>query len=252
MIKSLKNKLADKEISIGSWITIGHPSVVEIMSTAGFDWLAIDIEHSSINIEKIRDLIITIKSCDIAALVRVGKNDDLIIKSVLDAGADGIIVPMVCSKEDAEKAVSNVYYPPRGKRGVGLSRAQGYGIAFDKYKKWLQSEVVIIAQIEHKYGVKNLEDIISVEGIDSIIIGPYDLSASLGIPGELNNPLLVDSINEIEKCCNKNDFPLGFHVIQTDHSLVNQKIQNNYKFIGFSLDFYFLGDMAPFQMQKIK
>ena len=110
--------------SIGSWITLGHISIVEIMADAGFDWLCIDIEHSVIDFYEVQLLILAIQSKNIKAYVRVGENNKGIIKRVLDAGADGIIVPMINSKADAIKAIEAVKYPPLGKRGVGLARAQ--------------------------------------------------------------------------------------------------------------------------------
>ena len=121
-----------KNISIGSWITLNHFSIVEIMADAGFDWLCVDLEHSVIDYYEAEVLIATIQSKGIKPFVRVGKNDDLIIKRVLDAGAEGIIVPMVNSKADALKAVNAIKYPPDGSRGVGLARAQGYGFDFEK------------------------------------------------------------------------------------------------------------------------
>ena len=249
---SLKDKLIKNELTIGSWITIGHHSIAEIMATAGFDWLTIDMEHSAITIEKSQELILAIKSTGATSLVRVGLNDDLIIKQVMDAGADGVIVPMVCSKKDAERAVNAVKYPPNGNRGVGLARAQNYGLGFEEYKNWLKKDSVVIAQIEHKEAVKNIKDIIQVDGIDGIIIGPYDMSASFGIPGELDSPILLDAIKQTEQACRDANFPLGFHVIKPDHAEIIDKISLGYTFLGFSLDFLFLGDKARYEMEKIK
>ena len=167
--KTLKNKLKNNKLTIGSWITIGHPSIPEILSNAGFDWLTIDMEHNSIDKSMMQNLISVIQSKDVAALVRVSKNEEVAIKHALDAGADGIIVPMVKNKNDAIKAIEYAKYPPLGKRGVGLSRAQNYGYNFEDYKKWQAENLVIIAQIEHIDGVNNLSEIIGVEGIDAII-----------------------------------------------------------------------------------
>ena len=110
----------------------------------------------------------------------------------------------------------------------------------------------MIAQIEHKDAVKNIENIINVDGIDGLIIGPYDLSASLGIPGELNSPLLAKSIKTVETVCKKAGFPLGYHVIKPNHKEVQYKIDLGYTFIGFSLDFFFLGEKAREEMEELK
>jgi 2-dehydro-3-deoxyglucarate aldolase len=247
----LKNKLKENTLSIGSWITIGHHSIVEIMATAGFDWLVIDMEHSTITLDKAQELILTIQSKNMAALVRVGANDALIIKQIMDAGADGIVVPMINTKEDAEKTVRAVKYPPKGKRGVGLARAQNYGIGFNEYKEWLNNDSIVIAQIEHKKAVGNIEEIISVDGIDGIIIGPYDMSASFGIPGELDSPILLKAIKKVEIACKSSNFPLGFHVIEPEHKDLQEKVKLGYSFIAFSLDFFFLGKKARAEMEEI-
>ena len=154
------------------------------MSSAGFEWLVIDMEHTTIDLTMAQILISTIQSNNMKALVRVSKNEEVIIKRVLDAGADGIIVPMVKSKDDALELISYAKYPPIGKRGVGLYRAQKYGIGFNEYKQWVNNELIIIAQIEHFKAVENIQEIINVNGIDAVIIGPYDLSGSMGFPGD--------------------------------------------------------------------
>jgi len=247
----LKDKLKMNTLSIGSWITIGHHSIIEIMATAGFDWLVIDMEHSAITLEKAQELILIIQSKNMAALVRVGANDELIIKQIMDAGADGVVVPMINTKEDAEKAVMSVKYPPQGKRGVGLARAQNYGIGFIEYKEWLKNDSIIIAQIEHRDAVENIDEIISVEGINGIIIGPYDMSASFGFPGELDSPVLLKAIKEVENACKNANFPLGYHVIKPNHKEVQKKIDLEYTFIGFSIDFFYLGDLARHEMEVL-
>jgi 2-dehydro-3-deoxyglucarate aldolase len=249
---NLKNKLKTNSTTFGSWITIGHQSIVEILATAGFDWLVVDMEHGAISIEKVQELILAIQSKQISALVRVGANDDLLIKQVLDAGADGVIIPMVNSGMEADKAVKAVKYQPFGKRGVGLARAQNYGIGFDAYRRWLENDCVIIVQVEHKNSVKNIKDIISVDGIDGLIIGPYDLSASYGIPGEFDNPKIVNAISEVERVCKNARFPFGYHVIKPNYLEVQEKVDIGYSFIAFSIDFFFLGEKAREEMGKLK
>ncbi|MFX0138842.1 MAG: HpcH/HpaI aldolase/citrate lyase family protein, partial [Candidatus Hodarchaeota archaeon] len=151
-----------QKYSIGSWITLNHFSIVEIMADAGFDWLCVDIEHSVIDYFDAEKLIATIQAKGLFPYVRVGENNPRIIKRMLDAGALGIIVPMVNSKEDAVKAVNAVKYPPEGKRGVGLARAQDYGFGFDDYAKDINQKTKVIAQIEHIKAIQNLENILAV------------------------------------------------------------------------------------------
>ena len=134
----LKQRLGMRQLTIGSWITLAHPAIAEIMARSGFDWLTIDLEHSVITIREAEELIRVIELCGVAPLVRLSSNDPVQIKRVMDAGAHGIIVPMVNSAEEAQRAVDSVRYPPDGKRGVGLARAQGYGSSFEKYKGWVK------------------------------------------------------------------------------------------------------------------
>ncbi|WP_096028182.1 HpcH/HpaI aldolase family protein [Campylobacter lanienae] len=249
---SLKQKLKNKELTIGSWVTIGHPSVVEIMANAGFEWLVIDIEHTSIDLTMVQILISTIQSKGLKALIRVSKNEEVVIKRVLDMGADGIIVPMITNADDAQKAVDYAKYPPIGKRGVGLFRAQNYGLSFNEYKKWVNDELVIIAQIEHYLAAENIESIIKIEGIDGIIIGPYDLSGSLGYPGEYDRLEVKEAINKILLACDKNNIPSGFHVIETDTSNIVEKIKQGCTFLAYSLDFLFLLNSSKTGMENIK
>lgn len=249
---TLKQKLQNKELSIGSWLTIPHQAVIEILSTAGFEWLTIDMEHSPISIETIMNLIGHIQGNGMQALVRVSKNEEVAIKRVLDAGADGVIVPMIRNKEEAIQAVNFVKYPPLGKRGVGLNRAQKYGTAFDTYQDWVKNNVVVIAQIEHIDAVNNLEEIFSVPGIDGIIVGPYDLSASMGFPGEYDREDVKKALERIDVVAKKLNKPLGFHIVESNHSKVLEKIKKGYSFLAFSLDFFFLGDKARQEMNLLK
>jgi 2-dehydro-3-deoxyglucarate aldolase len=248
---NLKQKLKNNELTIGSWITIGHPAVIDIMASAGFEWLVIDMEHTSIDLTTAHNLIATIQANGMKALVRVSKNEEVIIKRILDMGADGIVVPMIKSKADALEAISYAKYPPVGKRGVGLFRAQKYGIGFNEYKKWVNEELVIIAQIEHYEAVENIEEIITTDGIDGIIIGPYDLSGSLGFPGEYHREDVKNGIAKVLEVCKKHNVPSGFHVIESDPGKLNERIEEGCTFLAYSLDFFFLGDSARDGMKKV-
>jgi 2-dehydro-3-deoxyglucarate aldolase len=248
---TLKQKLKNREQTIGSWITIGHQAIIDILSHAGFDWLCIDLEHTVIDYKELQILLGFIQSYDIAALVRVSKNEEVVIKKALDAGADGIIVPMICSGADARQAVAYAKYPPVGKRGVGLSRAQQYCFGFEKYKEWLLENLVVIAQVEHIEGINNIKDIISTEGIDGAFIGPYDLSASLGMPGQFNEPAVQQALQKFEQVC-INNTSVGYHVIEPEYQLVEQKIKAGYNFIAFSTDYHFMGRKAAIEMKNLK
>lgn len=249
---SLKQKIKNREVTIGSWITIGDASVVEIMLQAGFDWLCLDMEHSAITLTEAQKLIRVIDLGGKPPLVRVSHNDPNVIKRIMDAGAHGVIVPMVNSKSEASLAVSAVQYPPRGTRGVGLGRAQDYGTGFDQYKKWVESESVVIVQIEHIKAVENLEAILSVEGVDGFLVGPYDLSASLGVLGEFEHPEMIKALDRIKTVSQKFSAVSGIHVIAPKPELALAKIKEGFKFIAFSLDSLFLTETCRQNLESIR
>ena len=249
---SLKNKLKTQTVTIGSWITLGHPAIAEIMAKSGFDWLTVDMEHSAITLHQAQQLVQVIELAGCVPLVRVGENNPNLIKRAMDTGAHGVIVPSVNSKEDAVRAVHAVKYPPLGTRGVGLARAQGYGMEFEKYKEWLNKESVVVVQIESIQAVKNLRDILRVKGVDAFIVGPYDLSGSMGRPGDFNHPDMTAALKRIMKASERLQIPAGFHVIPPDVDALLAKIKEGYKFLAFSLDTLFLGQSCKKAVESVK
>ena len=223
-------------LSIGSWITLSHPAIAEIMATAGFDWLAVDLEHSAINIGQAEELIRTIDLKGIPALVRLSSNNAEQIKRVMDSGAQGVIVPMVKSSVEAVAAVEATKYPPVGTRSVGLARAQGYGARFAEYIQWQQENSAVIVQIEHILAVNNLEDILSVEGVDGYIVGPYDLSGSLGDPGNFVSKEFLSAMDEIRRVSKRLGVPGGVHIVEPDPKSLRECIEEGNKFIAYSVD----------------
>ncbi len=244
--------MSNNNRSIGSWITLGNVGIVEIMADAGFDWLCIDMEHSVIDYTTAQQLIIAIQSKGVKAFVRVGANDPLIIKRVLDAGADGIIVPSVNTESEAEKAVAAVNYPPKGTRGVGLARAQKYGAGFEEYRDGKAKSITLIVQIEHASAIKELDRILQVDGVDGTFIGPYDLSGSVGKPGQWDDPEVEELLKTYEETVKKYDKLVGFHVVPLDVQLVHDKYNKGYNFIAYSFDAFFLGEMVRGKMQQLK
>lgn len=234
--KRLRNKIKSKVLTFGSWITLGHPAIAEIMAKAGFDWLVIDLEHSVIGIDMAGDLIRTIDLCGVAPLVRLTSNDPNQIKRMMDAGAHGIVVPMVNTPAEAMQAVAATRYAPAGSRGVGLARAQGYGVNFEDHLKWQSDGPVVIVQIEHKDAVDQLGAILQVPGIDGFIIGPYDLSCSMGIPGHFERVEFVDTMTLIRETGKRVGCPAGLHIVEPDLQRLEQTIHEGYTFIAYSVD----------------
>lgn len=248
----LKEKLKNNELTLGSWLTFSDPAIAEIMAKTGFDWLVIDMEHSGLSFHDVQQMIRVIDLCGVAPLVRVMKNDSDIIKKCMDIGAHGVIVPCVNSQEDAKKAVNAVKYPPLGTRGVGLSRAQNYSQDFESYRKWNQENSIVIVQIEHYRAVENLESIMRVDGVDGFIIGPYDLSGSLGIPGEFDNPKFKVVLEEIHDKSSLFGFLMGQHVVNPDSDQVYTLVKKGFKFIAFGVDFLFFSENVRIKTDKLK
>ena len=249
---TLRNKINSKNLTIGSWITLGHPAIAEIMAKAGFDWLVVDLEHSVIGIDMAGDLIRTIDLCGVAPLVRLTSNDPDQIKRVMDAGAHGIVVPMVNTPEEATQAVAATRYAPAGSRGVGLARAQGYGANFRDHLKWQSDGPVVIVQIEHKDAVDQLEAILKVPGIDGFIIGPYDLSCSMGIPGQFEQAEFIDTITRIRETGKQVGCPVGTHIVEPDLEKLEQAVREGYTFIAYSVDIRVLDVGVRQGIAKIK
>jgi 2-keto-3-deoxy-L-rhamnonate aldolase RhmA len=247
-----KKLFNDNQVSIGSWITLAHPAIAEIMANSGFDWLAIDLEHSVINIREAEELIRVIDLSGVVPLVRLTSNNSDLIKRVMDAGAHGVIVPMVNSASDAKMAVQSIKYPPTGGRGVGLARAQKYGAEFEAYKKWLDQYSIVIVQIEHIDAVNNFKEILSVPGIDGFIIGPYDLSSSMGISGDFSNPKYIDAINRVKRLAKEMGVIGGVHIIEPDVKQLEEKINEGFKFIAYSLDVRMLDHSCRNALNYIK
>lgn len=233
---SLKERLKQDKQTIGSWITLAHPAIAEIMARAGFDWLVVDLEHSVITLREAEELIRTIALCGCTPLVRLSSNDPVQIKRVMDAGAHGILVPMVRTAEDARRAVAAVQYPPAGTRGVGLARAQGYGSTFNEYRRWLPEEAVVIVQVEHIDAVNNIEAILSTPGVDGYILGPYDLSASMGCPGEFDSSVVAGAMERVRKAGASHKKPGGIHIVEPDTALLRKYAQQGFRFVAYSVD----------------
>ncbi len=248
----LKSKLNQSAVTIGSWITLGHTAIAEIMATAGFDWLVLDMEHSVLELSEVQTIIQVLDARQCPAIVRLTSNHPDQIKRVMDAGATGVMVPMIKSAADAKMAIDAVYYPPHGQRGVGLARAQGFGASFPAYQQWLEHNAVIVVMIEHIDAVNAIDSILSVPGIDAYIIGPYDLSGSMGRPGELNHPDVQTAIARILEAGQRAQKPGGIHVIEPDPEALQQRIESGFNFLGYSLDIRILDSICRNHLQLIR
>jgi 2-dehydro-3-deoxyglucarate aldolase len=246
LARRLKDKMRRGEPSIGTWMSMAHPSIAEILAMAGYDFVVVETEHTAIDVSEVLRLLIAIEQRGAIPLVRLAWVDPIQAKAVLDSGAAGVLVPMVNTKADAELAVRMTKYPPLGYRGVGLARAQGYGEQFDEYVQHANEDTLLIVQIEHKDAVANIEEILSVPGIDGTFIGPYDLSMSLGIAGQITHPDVIAAKKKVLDATLRRGLVAGVHFVHpgTAASDCAAAVAAGYRFIALGTDILFLGDSA--------
>ncbi len=248
-IKTIREKLKNNEPSIGTWQQIPNASISEILGHAGYDWVAVDMEHGSISVHQLPDLFRAIELSYTLPLARIAESKAKDCKQALDAGAGGIIAPMIANAEQLKMVRNACCWPPVGTRGVGFTRANLFGKNFEQYKKEAQTPL-LIAQIEHINAVNNLEEILKVDGLDAIIVGPYDLSASMGITGKFDSQDFNDVMEKIMSHCKKHNVPCGDHVVQPDKELLEERIHQGYKLIAFGTDGVFLSNFSQFPRFK--
>ena len=193
----LKKKLALGKLSPGIWVSLPSPTVCEVIADAGFDWIIVDAEHSPFNPETLQYMLMAFKASDTVPIIRVPWNDHVAIKQALDMGWDGVVVPQTNSAEEARRAVSACRYPPVGRRGFGPRRAGGYYRDQDEYAKLANDSVICAIQIEDVSGADKIDEIIRIPGIDWILVGPCDMSGTVGQFLNLDNPELWKAIRRI-------------------------------------------------------
>ncbi|MEM7207522.1 MAG: aldolase/citrate lyase family protein [Pseudomonadota bacterium] len=224
---SFKQRLQSGESLSGTMVTLASPEVAEMLSLCDFDWLFLDGEHAPLApLGWQRVIQATGGRC--ANLLRVPESTEAAMKQALDIGTDGVIVPNVKTADLAKQIVDWCKYPPRGSRGVGLARAHGYGLGFAEYVQSANDDTLVVIQAEHIDAVNNIEDIVKVNGIDCVFIGPYDLSASMGKMGEVDDPDVIAAIDHVAATCKSKNISLGYFGVDANAVRV-------YRDKGFSL-----------------
>ena len=225
-----KDKLRRGEPVFGGWSLTGHPAVAEIMAAEGFDFIGVDMEHTPTSVEGFYHNV----------LARLPACDPVIAKQVLDMGAAGIIVPSVNSPAEAAQSVAMAKFPPDGVRGASLCRATGFGRDFDEYFKNHNREVIVVVMLEHINAVQQADVILATPGIDAAFIGPYDLSASMGLAGQLNHPDVLAAQQTILDACRRHNVAPGIHVVPVDAAEVRRRCEQGFRFIACGLDTLFI------------
>jgi 2-dehydro-3-deoxyglucarate aldolase len=250
-IHDLRALLRDGGATVGSWMQIPQASVAEVMGQAGYDWVALDLEHGAIGVHQLPDLCRALELGGTLPLVRLAQGQPKDCKQALDAGAGGVIVPMIETAAQLEAARSACRWPPGGTRGVGFSRANLFGQKFRSYFEEAQAPL-LVAMIEHAKAVANLDEILSVDGLDAILIGPYDLSASLGHTADFDSAAFVEAMGRVRTLCDLRRVPCGVHVVMPERELLAKRLDEGYRFIAYSIDAVFLNvaSMRPDSVQR--
>lgn len=244
MKNKLRRALLQREVTLGSWIQIGHPATAEVLARAGFDWVCVDLEHGAIDLETTAGIFRALGGSDCVPVARLPANDPVWIHRVLDAGAGALIIPMVKTAAEAEAAVREAKYPPRGRRGYGYSRANGHGADFGAYIASANDEIAMVMQIEHHEAVANLDAILEVEGVDGVFIGPLDLSGSMGITGQMEHPRMVAALAEYRAVCARREKTAGLHIVRPDEAGIRRALAEGYTMLALGLDTVFLQEGA--------
>ena len=247
-MQGFRQRLLAGERLVGPMVTLGSPEVAEILTKVGFDWLFLDAEHAPFDALSLQRMVQA--AGDTPCLVRLEASQEVPIKKALDVGAAGIIAPMVNTAEQAAQVVGWSRYSPQGTRGVGLSRAHGYGLNFNEYMTTANDSVAIVVQAEHIQAVENMEAIVQVEGVDGVLIGPYDLSASLGLIGQIEHPEVVAAVDRVTAVCQQAGKPLG--VFGVSATAVQPYIEKGYTLIIVGVDTLLLSSAANRLLKQVR
>ena len=225
--ETFRTRLKRGDRLLGTVLTLGEPAVAEVLADAGLDWLFVDLEHSPMGIQEAQ-VVQQAVGGRLACVLRLPLNDEIWIKKGLDTGVAGIMLPQVNTAEDAARAVRLSKYPPRGSRSVGAARANGYGARLTEYVAVANEQAAIIAQVESIEAVCNVDAILEVAGLDAVLVGPFDLSASMGLIGQVEHPEVQAAIALVRRACASRGIPAGIFT-------ANTRLARAYAAQGFSL-----------------
>lgn len=222
-------------VSVGSWMQFRDSDVAEIMGRAGYDWVSVDLEHGTIGHDRLADIFRALELGGTLPMVRLPESTALQCKRALDAGAAGVIAPNISTGAEAQAIADACRWPPAGRRGVGFSRANLFGADFEDYRVFAQAPL-LVAMIETESGVNNLDEILAVDGIDALLVGPYDLSASMGMTGEFDHPKFIAALAEVAEKAKRTGIPPGLHVVDLNPDSLRARIAEGYRFLAYSID----------------
>lgn len=254
-IHEIRARLAADKATVGTWLQLPSPDVAELMARAGYDWVAVDMEHGSFGRTGLPDIFRAIECGGAAPFARLGEASKTQIKSALEAGAQGLIFPMIESRQQLDRAIDLSVYPGQDTwraagetapeyRGVGFCRANVFGKSFDAYRAERAPEIFLVAQIEHIRAVDDLDAILAHPRLDAIMVGPYDLSGSMGLTGQFDHPDFKAAMARIAEACARAGARMGLHIVQPDPAELTRQIAAGSRFIAYGIDSVFLWQAA--------
>ncbi len=250
--QSLKTKLKNREKVFGGWVSYADTAITETFAKAGFDFIAIDMEHTTISLNQAKSIITSCHAEDTCCLPRPVSHSNDIIKPLLEAGSDGMIIQMVNTVEEVKKQISYQKFPPLGNRSYGVNRAHGYGFDFEPYiNSWNESSTFIL-QIESITAVENIEALLDFEEVDGVMVGPYDISGSLDVPGEVNHPKVRKAAEKVVEACLKYNKSCCTQVAEATPDSVNDVFDQGYTFAILGSDLFVLWKWAENMQQLIE
>jgi 2-keto-3-deoxy-L-rhamnonate aldolase RhmA len=230
--------LAARTPMFGTWISSSAPVCLDALKGMGFDWFMIDTEHAQVNPETIATMVAILGKGGPAPLVRVGDIDQYLVKQALDAGAHGILVPLVNRESQAKTVVSYAKYPPEGVRGAAASAASRYGMDLADYLRSANADTCVGVQIETKEALENLEGIAGVAGVDILFVGPQDLTLSLGLGADRRNPRVIDAMRQVVSACERHGKVPGTLAATLEEKA--SAVDLGFRFVSLASDIRFL------------
>ena len=248
--KKLKQALRNREQLFAAWVSYAHPSITETFVKAGFDFIAIDMEHSTISLTEGQRIIAACQAEGVPCLPRPVSHSNDYLKPLLESGADGMLIQMVNTVDEVKRLIDHLKYPPIGKRSYGVSRAQGYGFDFDEYITTWNEISTFMIQVESIEAVNNIEELLAFDEIDAIMVGPYDISGSLGVPGQLNHPKVLEASKKVIDACEKYGKSCGTQLNDPNPENIQALFDLGYTYAILGSDLFVLWKWAE-QMQGI-
>jgi 2-keto-3-deoxy-L-rhamnonate aldolase RhmA len=249
MTTTFRDALKAGKPMIGTLLTVASPEVAEALALLGFDWIFIDLEHGSLSIKDAQIAIQAVANRSFT-LVRVPDGTPENIKRVMDTGCSGIIVPMVSSESYSRRIVAMAKYPPLGERSVGLGRAQGYGLRFTEYLSSANDQTAVIVQIEHRDAIASVGQIVAVPGIDAVFVGPYDLSNSMGLVGQVGHADVVAAIDKVRAACAGTNTAMGMYCSNADQA--RNEIKAGVRMVAVGTDIMHMANSARSTLDALR